>query len=126
MHMYRGTTLWLCICGLREGTENSQVKSWSHQALDWKGPADTSITLTLSCRPLIYQEKEEAAESRTFIAGSIPTPAASTSQTTDQQPVRSVGSKITGTVTTGTVTESKFDITLQKHWFSIKSSSLSE
>lgn len=95
MHIDRGTTPWLCICGLRKGTENSQVKPWSHQTLYWKEPAETSITLNLSCRPLMDLEKEEAAESRTFIAGSILTPAAYTRQTTDQQPVRSVGSKTT-------------------------------
>lgn len=50
---------------------------------------------TLSCRPLIYPEKEEAAEGRTFIAGSILTPAACTIQTADQQPVRAVGSQAT-------------------------------
>lgn len=83
MHIYRGITPWLSICGLREGIENSQIKSWSYQALDWNGPEDTSVTSTLSCRPLIYLEKEEAAESSTFIAGSIFTPAASTNQTTD-------------------------------------------
>lgn len=95
MHIYSVTTPWLCICGVKEGTENSQVKSWSHQALDWKGPADTSLILTLSCWPLTYRGKEEAAEHRTFIAGSILTPAARTSHATDQQPVRSVGSKAT-------------------------------
>lgn len=48
-----------------------------------EGPADTSLFLTLSCRPLIYQGQEEAAGSGTFAAGSILTTAAGTSHTTD-------------------------------------------
>lgn len=77
------------------GNREFSVKSWSHQALNWKGPTDTSLILTLSCRPLIYRGKEEAAEGGTFTAGSILTPVARTSHTTDQQPVGSVGSKAT-------------------------------
>lgn len=39
--------------GKRE-KENSQVKSWSHPALEWKRPADTNLILNLRFRPLIY------------------------------------------------------------------------
>lgn len=119
MHTHRITTPRLCTCGVKEGTENS-VKSWSHQALDWKAPADTSLILTLSCRRSIStggRRRQQSAE-HSLQAPSLPQSHVPATQQPNRlqgqwEAKQPSGARISSDTqhTHGTVTESKFDST---------------